>query len=451
MKQLPNSENKDFLKMLVKICIPIVLQNLINVSVNLIDTLMVGQLGDISVAAVGLSNQVYFVLNLIMFGVSSGVAVFMAQYWGKKELNGIHKSIGLGLSILMPVMLLATVCSLTFPRAILRFFTSDTGAIAEGARYLSIVSISYIPTAFTLLMNYALRSTENVRLPLVGTLIALGTNVILNYLLIFGIWIFPQMGSAGAAVGTLIARYLQFTIIIAVVYGKKLPVAFKIKQAFSLTKDLYRKFASTAGYVFLNDALFGLGSALFFLVFGKISIQAVAAANIAKTVENFVWIFFWSFTAAASVSIGKLIGAEDYKKAQSYSYKFIVVGMTAGLVLALALFLIRQPLMSLFKVSEETVGITEYYLMVFALFVAIKGVLKVLSSGVFRAGGDTKFAFLWDVVPLWAVLAVAYIMGVVLRYDIKTIFIVIIGYDLLRIIPMWIRLKSGKWINNLVK
>ncbi len=451
MKYLKSIENKEFSKMLIKICIPIILQNLINVSVNLIDTVMVGQLGDVSVAAVGLGNQVYFVLNLVMFGVSSGVAVFMAQYWGKKEIRGIHKSIGLGLSILLPIMLVATICSLVFPKAILLFFVTDMDTVAEGARYLSIVSISFIPTAFILLMNYALRSTENVKLPLVTTFIALGTNVVLNYLLIFGIWIFPKLGVLGAALGTVIARYLQLTIIVAVVYGKKMPVAFKIKEAFSLSKGLYKKFASTAGYVFLHDSLFGVGSALFFTVFGKISIQAVAAVNIAKTVENFIWIFFWSFTAAASVSIGKLIGAEEYKKAQRYSYKFIVLGAAVGAILALGLLAVVNPIMSLFNISQATQDMTVLYLTIFAAFIVIKGVLKVLSSGVFRAGGDAKFAFLWDVVPLWAVLAVSYVMGVVLKLDIKILFFVIIGYDFIRIIPMVTRLKKGKWINNLVK
>lgn len=445
-----NPENKEFAGMLLAVCLPIIFQNFIGASVNLIDSIMVGRLGDIAVASVGLSNQVFFILNLIMLGISSGIAIFMTQYWGKKDYEGLHKSIAFGFVIIFPIMILATCIALIVPGSIISIFTPDRSVIIEGAKYLRVVSLSYIPIAVSVFLGYALRSTDRVKYSVYVTFFALVLNVILNYFLIFGIWIFPELGIVGAAIATVIARYIQLIMLLLIIYGKKMPVAITELTSLKFNLGFIKRFIKTSGNVLLNEVLFGIGTALLFAVYGLIGTDIVAGANIAKTIENLVWIFFWSFCAAASVSIGKLIGSEEYKKAQRYAWKFIITGTVSGIVLSGLLLILTNPLLSLFNVSESAISAARIYIILFAIFILIRGPLKILTGGVLRAGGDTTFVLLWDVIPLWITLVVLYVCTENSNISVTVVFLLAISYEMIKVIPTLLRIKSGEWKNNLV-
>jgi len=443
-------ENKEFAGMLFAVCLPIIFQNYISVSVNLIDSIMVGRLGDIAVASVGLSNQVFFILNLVMLGVASGIAIFMTQYWGKRDYIGLHKSIVFGLVIVIPIMLVATCIAMLVPGYILSIFTPDNAVVIEGIKYLRIVSLSYIPMAVSIFLGYALRSTDRVKYSVYVTFLALALNVILNYFLIFGIWIFPELGIVGAAIATVVARYIQVIILLLIIYGKKMPVAITEISSLKLNSGFMKRFIKTSGNVLLNEVIFGTGTALLFAVYGRMGTDIVAGANIARTMENMVWIFFWSFCAAASVSIGKLLGAGENDKAQRYAMKFIFTGTVAGIMLSGLLLMLTNPLLGLFKVSESAINAARIYIIIFSLFILIRGPLKILTGGVLRAGGDTAFVLLWDVIPLWVTLAVSYICVEQFNISVTVVFLLAIGYETIKVIPTLLRIKRGKWRNNLV-
>lgn len=442
-------ENKEFIKMLFSICIPITAQYFVNALVNLIDSVMVGKLGDIAVASVGLSNQVFFIFNLLMLGVASGVAIFMTQYWGKKDMDGLHKSIAFGLIIIIPTIGIGAAVAHFMPAQILSVFTPDVNVIFEGSKYLKIVSLSYLPIAISIFLGYALRSTDMVKYSVYVVFGALFINVILNYFLIFGIWIFPQLGIVGAAIATNIARYTQVIVLIIIIYSKKMPIAIKSFSAFKINSTFFSKFAKTSGIVFLNEALFGVGAALLFSVYGRIGTDVVAGADIAKTVENLVWIFFWSLCAAASVSVGKLIGAKEYDKAKRYAYKFIATGVIAASFLGILLIILKAPILSLFDISSQAKGWTNIYLILFSIFILIRGPIKILTGGVLRAGGDTTFVMMWDVIPLWITLFVCYVYINIFEPNVFVIFLLVIGYELVKVVPTLRRIKSGKWMNYL--
>ena len=337
------------------------------------------------------------------------------------------------------------------PDKILSIFTHDIAVISEGSRYLSIVSLSYVPIAISIFLGYALRSVDLVKYSVYTVFITLFINVVLNYFLIFGIWIFPELGIVGAALATNIARYTQIIVLIVLIYSKNMPIAIKSFSPFKINKSFFVRFAKTSGIVFLNEALYGIGAALLFSVYGRISTEVVAGANIANTIEKLVWIFFWSFCAAASVSVGKLIGAQQYDKAKRYANMFIVTGIIAACLLSIILLSLKAPILSLFKVSFDAKNYADIYLIIFSIFILIRGPIKILTGGVLRAGGDTTFVMLWDVIPLWITLAVCYVYINITQLNILIIFLAVIGYELVKVVPTLYRVKSGKWINYLVK
>ena len=450
-KQSRMLENKEFIKMLFSIGVPIASQYLVSALVNLIDSVMVGSLGDVAVASVGLSNQVFFIFNLIMLGIASGIAIFMTQYWGKKDMVGLHKSIIFGILIIIPVISIGFGLAHFLPNQVLSVFTTDQTVILQGSRYLSIVSFSYFPIALCIFLGYALRSTDMVKYSVYVVFMALFINVVLNYVLIFGVWIFPELGIAGAAIATNIARYIQLTVLVVLIYVKKMPIAIKSLSAFKITSDFTSRFAKTSGAVLLNETLYGAGAALVFSVYGRIGTAVVAGADIARTIENLIWIFFWSLCAAASVSVGKLLGEEKYDKAKRYGYKFIATGLIAAAALVTILTILKAPILSLFNISSEAKERTSVYLIFFSIFIFIRGPIKILSGGVLRAGGDTTFVMLWDIIPLWVVIALCYIYIKAFTPSVTVIFLIVTGYELVKVIPTLIRLRSGKWINCLVK
>lgn len=213
--------DRRFYSSMLKLAVPITIQQLISSSTNLLDVLMIGQLGETSIAALGLSNQIFFLLTLFLFGISSGSAIFTAQYWGKGDMVNMRKVMGIGLTLAFSVALFYTLIALIIPETILGLYTNDQAVIEIGSQYLRIVGFGYIFTAVSLTYMFVLRSTQNVRLPMTITIIALSSNIFLNYCLIFGNFGFPELGVQGAAIGTLIARIFEFILMIYFSYRFK--------------------------------------------------------------------------------------------------------------------------------------------------------------------------------------------------------------------------------------
>ena len=330
-------------------------------------------------------------------------------------------------------------------------FTPDKKVIEMGAQYLPITALSYAVTAVTFLYATAHRNTGNVKLPLFSTTIALLINVILNYLLIFGIWIFPEMGVRGAALATTIARFFDMFFILAVTYIRKTPIASRVQELFSYTRDFLKRYLNKSIPVFLTEGLWGFGTSLYFTIYGRISTDVVAAVNISKNIETFFLIFFWGCASATAAMLGKLIGESQEEKALRFAKKSILVGLFLGGILGVALFLVKGWILSFFKVSSSVIEISSLYLILTSAFMIFRGTSPIMTVGIMRAGGDTTRAFLYEVLPLWLVcLPLAAIVGLFLKLPLWVVFAVIFIYEILRFTPSFIRSMSGKWINNLV-
>lgn len=444
--------SKAFLKSAFAIAVPISLQNFITSAVNMIDVVMLGHLGDVDIAAVGCANQVYFLLTIILFGVSSGAAVFIAQFWGKRDLPGVHRTMGVMTLLALGVSLLFTAGALFFPEALLSIYSRDPAVVAAGAPYLRIVGSSYIVTALSLAMSSACRSTGDVRLPMMTSLLSVFVNTALNFVLIFGLLGFPAMGLTGAAVATAIARIIEFVVLYLLVYSKKLPVAATPRQLFSrLDGAFLRTYFKTTLPVLLNETLWSVGVSLYTVAYGLLGTNALASVQICSTVFNLFMVLVRGVSNACAIMIGQTIGSGDEKSALRDGLRFLVLVPAIGAAMCALLIACRPAVLTLFTVTPETRSLTMELMLLQAFNIIPKSFSMVIIVGLCRSGGDTLFACVLDTATVWLVAVPLAFLGAHLGFPLWAVYLCVCSEDLVKAIIGIPRIFSKKWLHNLVQ
>ena len=298
-----------FFRDMLALAIPVALQQFITASLSMIDVLMVGQLGETSVAALGLANQIFFLLILFLFGVTSGMAIFTAQYWGKGDVGNIHKVLGICLAIALLVAAGFTLAAALIPQTLMSFYTEDREVIRLGSEYLRIVSLSYTMMAIAVSYISVLRSITMVRLTVVVAVIALGLKTLLAYLLIFGVGIFPELGVRGAAIGTAFGWTFECILLLTLVYVRKTPLAVSPLKLFRFSRPFALNVLRTSMPAAFNEVLWSLGITTYNAVYGHIGTDAIAAVNINATIEEMVFVMFMGLGNACAIMVGNKIGA----------------------------------------------------------------------------------------------------------------------------------------------
>lgn len=392
-----------FFANLFRIAIPIALQNLIASSVNMLDTIMVGRLGATELAAVGLGNQIYFLLLILLFGIGSGSGVFTAQYWGKSDIGGIRRTAGLALTLGLSASLVFMVISIAAPRFVLGLYSRDPAVLDLGAVYLRIAAWSYPALAASFIFSMALRGVERVRLPLVATLISLSTNVLLNWILIFGKLGFPALGVAGAAVATILSRYLEAGIVLAVTYAKAYPPAGSLRELTDWSRTYISRFTGIALPVILNEMAWSLGITFYNGIFARISTGAIAAFNIQNTFSQLAMVLFMGTANACAVMLGKRIGEGNREGAFDWARRFAILGPALGAAVGALLLPTVRFLPLLFRLEPEVLRQAEAMIFCLAAVFPIKVFNLHLVVGICRSGGDTRFGAFFDIFGVWGV------------------------------------------------
>ncbi|MGL4688413.1 MAG: MATE family efflux transporter, partial [Fusobacteriaceae bacterium] len=312
-------ENKKFYRTLVVITIPIVIQNLIASSINMLDTVMIGNVGQEELAAVGIANQYYFLFSLAIFGVAAGCGVFIAQLWGKKDIKNIKSTLGVGLISSVLITLIFVAFGIIYPREIMGIFSVDKKVIELGRDYLLIVSVSFILTAISFSYASALRSVRNSSLPMWASVGALIVNGVLNYVLIFGKLGFSPMGVRGAAIATLTARTVEVSILIYYIYGREHILKATAKELFNLSGTMVANIFKVATPIILNDICFGLSTVTYSAIYGRIGTEAIATIQICTTVFTLFLVLIYGLANSAVVVVGNEIGAGRSEQGKIYA------------------------------------------------------------------------------------------------------------------------------------
>lgn len=444
-------EDKKFLRKTIAIGIPIAIQALLNTTLNLVDNMMIGSLGESSIAAVGLANKVFFVFTLLLFGVVSGSSILTAQYFGKRDIKNIRRVLGMSLIIGLSGALLFMIAGLFIPKAVMRIFTPSEGTISIGASYLAIVAVSYPLTAITNCYISLLRATNKVKAPVFISLVAILVNVVLNYTFIFGNFGAPRLGVQGAAIATVIARLVECISILSVVYISKGPAAARIKELIGFDKEFIKKYFITVSPVIANEFMWGLGVTMYSLVYGRMGDRAVAAITITQNVEQICVVIFQGLSSATAVILGNELGANKLKDAEKHAKSFFVLQLMLTIVMGIVCILIRNPLIDLFSVQKDVASDIVKCLTVFVCYLPFRMFNLINIVGVLRSGGDTKASLLLDITGVWCVgIPFAFLGGIVLGLPIYYVYAMITIEEVYKFILGFKRYKQKKWLKNIV-
>lgn len=444
--------DREYFDNIFKIAWPIALQQLSFAALNMLGVVFVGQKGDASVAAVGLAGQIAFLLNLVHFGIVSGAAMFTAQFWGRHDIQNLRRVLGLCLLLTLTASLTFLVFSQLFPEYILRIYSRDEAVIALGADYLRIFSWTFVFFGVTMSFGMVMRSTGNVKLPTAVSVSALVFSTFLSYALIFGKFGFPELGVPGAAVSAVIARGLECLGLLFVVYGTRSPVAAALPELFGFDIQFLGRVIKPILPVILNEIFWSLGITTYYVIYGRMGTDSIAAINIVSSIEQVAFTIFIAISHATSVNVGNCIGAGREDEAFLYAGRSLGLGAVGGLAAGLLLQSLKFPILSLYNVSPEVIRNAGNLINIMSLFLWLRINNMTIVVGVLRAGGDTKFSMFLDGIIIWIVgVPLAALGAFALHLPVHFVYLCAMSEEVTKWILGMDRWRSRKWINNLTQ
>ncbi len=443
--------DRSFYKELLIIAAPIILQNIITIGVNMMDTIMLGSFGEVQLSGSSLANDFINIFQILCMGMGNGAAVLTAQFYGAGNQDGLKKTAVIMLKFALITGSLFTVADLFFPSGILSIYTKDPEVIAAGAVYLRWSLPTFLLTAFSLTLTQVLRSVKTVKIPLYASIISFFFNIFFNWVFIFGNLGAPRMEIAGAAVGTVIARVAEFVIIVGYFFFQDKKIHFQISDLSRIdTGDVNRLFFHFSIPVMLSDSLLGFGNSAVSVVVGHMGAGFTAAYAIIGVIQRFTTVFTSGIGAAAHTLTGNRVG--EGRKQQAYDEAItmliisIVLGISGGIFIRLAgpLFL------KLYNITADTMTTAMEMLDAVAIMIVFQAMQSVITKGILRGGGDTKFAMLIDAVFMWIIsVPLGWYAGIVAGADAFTVFICLkIDWAIKSVIGS-IRIVSGRWIHTI--
>ncbi len=444
--------DKGFWRTALRLATPIALQNMLISSFTLADTLFVSMLGDVSLSAVGMIGQWGWLLNMILIGISSGTSVFVAQYWGVKEIKKINTTCGIASLSALFISCLFTVISLVSPSFVVNIFNDDPNVVNEGVSYLLVVSLSYPAVAITNILSSVLRSVENVKLPMYVSVATTVMNIVLDYGMIFGKLGFNKMGIVGAALATSISAWAGVILILVISLLTKNILYAPLKDTFGFKISDIKLFYKKAMPVIFNETMWGAGTFIFNIIFGHMGYEYFAAITILRSFENIAFVFIIGICNACSIMVGKSIGKGRISMGVQDTKRFLCIFPVISVIIAIIIYVFRSQFIGIFNmgnnISELTLNSAMSIMAFYAFEFTIRQVPFLMIVGIFRSGGDTVTGVKLDLMGLWLLSIPATLIAVyVIKVPFTVAFAVMyIFEDYLKSILCFKYYKSMKWI-----
>ena len=444
-------KDKNFYKVLLSITLPIAAQNFITFTVSLADSLMLGKVSEIALSGANLANQLFFILMIVTFGVTSAAMVFTSQYWGKNDIFSMKRIITIMLRLAVVISIAASALAICIPETVMSWYSKDPEVIAAGASYLRIIGWVYPFYSITNSMASVLRSAHVVKISIAIYLSSLVVNVFLNWVLIFGNLGAPEMGIRGAALATAVARVVEFIILLVYLTFFEKKIHYTLKDLFLPVRNYMKAFIKTGAPVVLNEAAWSIGTSVLSMIIGHISTEFVSANSIANIVWQCVWVLIAGMGNATSVVIGNAVGrGESHELILNKAKTIVLISAIMGVLSAATLIIIRGPVINFYEVSETTKALAYDLIVSYAIIIILQAMSMQYIVGIFRGGGDTKTAAIVDVFFLWTVaIPLGAITGLVLGWAPPFVYIMLRSDEFLKNIFGFFHLKSGKWIHDI--
>lgn len=445
--------DREYFAGLVRVALPIATQSLVMSSLNMVSVVMIGQLGETELAAVGLAGQIFFLVNLILFGIGSGAAMFTAQLWGKGDVPNIRRVLGLSIKLGVAGAAIFWALAIFAPQAALGFYTEDPAVVALGAAFLRIFGWSYPFFAITFAYAFVLRSTGNVRLPVAVTIFALSLNTALAYGLIFGNFGLPKMGVEGAAWAGLVARMAECLLMVIAVYWRRdNPAAASLRDIFEFDAKFTAAVMVPVLPVIANEFLWSMGITTYNAIYARVGTDAIAAINIVGAIDQLAFVGFIGLGNATAILVGNLIGKGEKEQAFRYAGRSLGLQILTGVLVGLLVYLLADGIFSLYNVDPSVIESARALLVIMASAIWLRAANMVMIVGILRSGGDTRFSLVLDGLVIWVVgVPLAALAAFVLRWPVELVYLVALAEELTKFgFGLW-RFYSRKWINDLAQ
>lgn len=445
--------DRPFIKNMLVVALPVSVQFLISTSINMADTVMISSLGGASIAAVGLVNQFVFFFMIVCFGICSAGSVFFAQHFGNNDLPEVRRYLSISIQLTTLIGILFSLVSLLFPQAIMRMLIPDPEVIDIGSGYLRIIAPSFVITGISMSFNTVLRSVKRANEPLRVSILAFVTNVFFNYVFIFGHFGAPALGARGAAIGTLLARFLEVVLLSYLVLRKRPAGEVRPIGLFAFDGARLRRYFQIGVPIILAETLWSFGQLLFAVAYGRIGQDAAAAIQLTATIQNVFFILTNSLSTAATVLIGHSLGAGETQPAFTRATYFLQLTVILGLISVAILSLLPDVLLQIYTNLEPHLFQTARGLLIVrGLFIPFRYLNAMLFVGILRAGGDTRVPLMIEMVTMWMFAIPMTFIGVLwLHWPITWILVTVSMEELIKFIAVSVRFIKRSWVRNITQ
>lgn len=408
--------------------------------------MMISSLGQNELGAVGLCAQFSSLMFSGYWGFVGGGMLFISQFWGAKDNDGVNRAYGLTLTCMMIVATIFCGMAVLFPESVMRLYTDKEDIQAIGVEYLRIVGFSYILMVFSMAMAVLLRCTERVRIPLYGSIVSVAMSIFFNWVLIFGNLGFPEMGVKGAALATVIAQCCNIAVIIILAKKNRHPFLFAFKSHFSGRQGLSSEYFKKCFPIIMNEVLIGVGNMMINIVMGRQTNDAIAALALFRTIEGLIIGFFAGFSNASSILVGKEVGAGNLETAYKRAWRIVYLCQGFIATVGVLLILLHSPILTLANLEGESFTIGTQFIVIFAIFAIIR-MGNWTQNDTFRSAGEAVYGTVLEIAFMWLmVVPVVWISGMVICAPTFIVFICCYIDEPIRYVLMQIHLHNGKWV-----
>ena len=434
------------------IYIALMLQNVVTISVNLADNIMLGSYSETALSGAAAVNQIQFVFQQIIMALGDGLVIFCSQYWGKKQIKPMKRiaASATHIAIFIAVLLFGAVTF--FSESAIRIFTEDKSIISEGMAYLDIIRFTYLLFAITQLLLAILRSTETVKIAFQLSILAFCVNCGINYILIFGNFGAPRMGIRGAAIGTLAARITELTVLLIYIVVREDNLHLQLKDYLRFNKVITKDYFGITWPMLIVQGLWGISTALQTVILGHMTASAIAANSVASTLFLLVKSAAVGAAATASIIIGKTIGEGNIEKVKETAKQLQKVFLKIGVLSGLVLFLLRNPVLSFYNLQPETKEMANTFLIILSVICVGMSYQMPVNNGIIRGGGNVGFTVKVDLISIWLiVLPLSFVMAFIVKASPVIVVCCLNADQIFKCVPAFIKVNYGNWIRELTR
>lgn len=444
-------KNSEFYSKLFSLVLPIAFQQFMLAAVNASDALMLGLLDQDSLSAVSLAGQVQFVFNLFLAAMTIGASMLAAQYWGKGDRDAVERILALVLKITTPVSLAVFLAAQLCPGLLMRIFTRDEVLIAGGVRYLQVVGLSYLMTGISQIFLCILKNSGQAMKSTVISSFSVVLNIFLNAVFIFGFWIFPEMGIAGAALATVIAKAAELLWLFAE-SCREGRIHLRMRYVIHTDPLLRKDFWKYTTPVLANEMVWGCGFTMYSVIMGHLGSDAVAANSIANIVKNLIACFCSGIGNGGGILVGNELGQGNLEKARSYGGRLCRISIVSGIISGLVLLALSPLILSVSNLSDVSVGYLSGMLLICSYYMIGRAVNATTIAGIFCAGGDSRFGLLCDTVVMWVIaVPLGLISAFVLNLPVLAVYFVISLDEMVKLPAVYRHYKKYAWVKDLTR